>query len=356
MTKQATYRVVANGGILNGFQESDVVNAFAKLFDMTQEKALTYLEPNKLVNHSLTKSRADDYKVKIESLGIPVTVQCDEPESQPEASATQTISCPKCQLAQAKSTECTGCGIIFEKYNNRNETESPLETTSTVKDTDSADSSLPLFAFIAPLIAALIGAFVWKGIALSFGYELGLIAWAIGGAVGAAAVITGGRGDVMGGYCAVITLLAIFAGKYMIMSSVQLELATLFESESGSAMMTELYEEAEYDAQAFAVIDKSDASVKAFMVDHYYTDADEAIFVTDRELEDFRADIQPFLESDDPTQIYTAELGNEPSFAAAMSSASPTSMVFESLGFIDLLFAFFGLSTAFQLGRSGFKK
>lgn len=356
MTDQATYRVVANGGILSGFQETDVLNAFAKLFSMPQEQALAYLEPEKLINHSLTKARADDYKIKIESLGIPVTVQRDKPDSQPDASATQTINCPKCNLAQEKSVECSGCGIIFEKYNNRNKTENPVETALTEEYTDTMGDAVPLFVFIAPLLAAFIGAFIWKGIAISFGYELGLIAWAIGGAVGAAAFITGGRGDAIGGYCAVITLLAIFAGKYMIMSSVQNDIATLFDGEAGAVITTELYAAVEYDAQVFATIDRSDASLKAFMVDHDYTDAETATLVTDSELEDFRFQVQPFLESDDPTQMYAEEYTGEPSLAALMTRASPTSMVFRSLGFIDLVFAFFGFITAFRLGRSGFSK
>lgn len=371
MAVEATYRVVAGGGVLNGFEESEVVGSFAKLFSTTTEKASSFLQPETLINKNLTKSRADDYKTKLEALGLPVAVVLEtptvqeglRPEQQREQQREQpteqqtkqhAFTCPKCQLAQEKDVECIGCRIIFEKYTNRKNTSEALESSRTIVEDDHSENTLPATAFIAPLIAAAVGALAWKAIALSFSYELGLLAWAIGGAVGAAAAIAGARGEVMGGYCAAIALLAIFAGKYMTFSSYQQEIVTMFNDAGGSTFMTELYEEAQYDAEVFATVDKSDASVKQYMVDHAFSDAGDSIFVSDQELEDFRLEIQPWLESDTPEQMYSDGFDDEPDLASALTSTSPGSLVFESLDFIDLLFAFLGLSTAFQIGRSGY--
>jgi len=330
MNDQDTYQVVSTGGVINGFEESTAIASFAKVFSITPEKAASYLEP--------------DYKAKIESLGIPVIVMLD---STPliNANTGGVFTCPKCQREQQKAIECIGCGIIFEKYNIYDDVE-PVNAEVT--------SRRPLIAFIAPAVAAIVCAVICKVLALSSGFQFGLLAWAIGGAVGATAVIAGGRGNVTGGFCAVLALLAIFGGKYMIMSDQHRDFTAILTSDESTKHMSQIYEQTNQEAREFATIDKSDSSVKQFMIDHDYTEADALLFVTDSELKTFRDEIQPWLESDNPLGMYADSEFGEPNLAAAVSEVSPMSMLVKSVGLIDLLFIFFGLGTTFQLGRAGF--
>lgn len=65
------------------------------------------------------------------------------------------------------------------------------------------------------VLAGLVGAMVWAGIACFTGYEIGWIAWGIGAFVGFAfAFGSGGRGVQAGTIAVVITVLSIVAGKY----------------------------------------------------------------------------------------------------------------------------------------------
>ena len=365
MKESSKYQVVTSGGVLDGFDSADVIHSFCELFGATQEQAVIFLQPAKLINKNLSEAQAQEYKTKLEGLGLPVTVTIRaevESKTMAQPSSLQgavevDFQCPKCQLAQERSAECTGCGIIFEKYNAaiNAKVPEPDDIASEHPEEDIVDEDnqgIPAIAFILPVVAAIAGAFAWKAVALAIDYELGLLAWAIGGAVGAVAALMGGRGDVMGGYCAVLALVAIFAGKYMIMSTYHHELTAMFSGEGGGDFMAEILHEVEGEAEVFATLDMSDQSVKQFMVDYEYTDADAHSFVSDSELADFREEVQPWLLSDNPQGLIIGS-DDEPSLASALSDVSPVNMVFESLGMIDLLFAFLGLSTAFQLGRAG---
>ena len=359
MNDQDTYQVVSTGGVINGFEESTAIASFAKVFSITPEKAASYLEPDRMVNHRLPKSRAADYKAKIESLGIPVMVMLD---STPliNANTGGVFTCPKCQREQQKAIECIGCGIIFEKYNaalsnNPNNQTDALRIYDDVEPVNAeVTSRRPLIAFIASAVAAIVCALICKLLALSSGFQFGLLAWAIGGAVGATAVIAGGRGNVTGGFCAALALLAIFGGKYMIMSDQHRDFTAILTSDESTKHISQIYEQTNQEAREFATIDKSDSSVKQFMIDHDYTEADALLFVTDSELKTFRDEIQPWLESDNPLGMYAYSEFGEPNLAAAVSEVSPMSMLVKSVGLIDLLFIFFGLGTTFQLGRAGF--
>jgi hypothetical protein len=94
---------------------------------------------------------------------------------------------------------------------------------------------------------------------------------------------------------------------------------------------------------------------KAFMVEHEYSDAKAALFVTDAELKDFRNTTLPWLEKQYDTasaESVWQESGIE-ELQETMLDVSITSMLIDSLELLDLLFLFLGLSTAFQLGRAG---
>jgi len=87
------------------------------------------------------------------------------------------------------------------------------------------------------VIAGAIGAIVWAGIAYLTGYEVGWVAWAVGGLVGFGVVIgnSGQRNRYLGALAVVITVLTIVAAKY---TTVQLVLSN--DSEIMSAVVAGL--------------------------------------------------------------------------------------------------------------------
>jgi hypothetical protein len=221
----------------------------------------------------------------------------------------------------------------------------------------SSDHPSPSFVPVNPIAlaagaaAALAGAVLWAAIAYFTGYEIGYIAWAVGGLVGFAVAKTGGRGPACAVAAAVITVLGIFGGKlganwYFVEHGLD---------EEWSEMLTpQLYAEMQTDAQDFAALgpDPGEAEVRRFMVEHRYTDAPEPARVDEVELADFDAWQRPVLvrfTTDPPTFEEWQERAIADARASLSSELSLASAVVEDLGPIDLIFAFLAISTAFGL-------
>lgn len=92
-------------------------------------------------------------------------------------------------------------------------------------------------AIVGGVIAGAIGALVWAGIAYFTGYEVGWVAWGVGGLVGLGVVLgnSGERSPQAGVLAVVITVLALLAAKY---TTVQLVLSD--DDEIVSAMVAGL--------------------------------------------------------------------------------------------------------------------
>lgn len=68
---------------------------------------------------------------------------------------------------------------------------------------------------IGGALAGLVGAVIWAGVAYFTGYEIGWIAWGVGGMVGLGCFwASKGNSNQLGTIAVVITLLSILAGKY----------------------------------------------------------------------------------------------------------------------------------------------
>ena len=407
MADPQTYSIYTTGELISGFERETVLNTFSSVFSITPEKAEKFVDTKRLVKKDLVENEAKKYQTHLNKIGVAsnvYSVSSDGGSSRlvdfgaPEPalsispvdsskgndslvstnntnSATSTntkaslnkaaFSCPKCEEPQPKSEQCTSCGIFFQKYEQAKQQNDSVgaensrgrgsNTFTKANHDDCEDINIATIGLT--FAAAVVGAFLWKFIAFSFGYELGLVAWAIGGAVGAAAAMTGARGEMTGGLCAVLALLAIFGGKYMFASASLSELEVVFSGEGMGEYLDSMYDEANADKAAFAKINKDDASIKVFMIKHDYTDAEFAYSIDDTELQEFKEYTQPWLEEPQETAVSWDEFQEEiPDLSAAIEEISPTSMVFESLGPLDLLFAFLGLSTAFGLGRNGFSR
>ncbi|MGN7763168.1 hypothetical protein [Paenibacillus sp. 22594] len=84
------------------------------------------------------------------------------------------------------------------------------------------EKSRIVLPILGALLAAIVGGTLWAVIAIQTDYEIGLLAWAIGGLAGFAVVkLSGGRTNVAHQLIGVIaSLLGIFLGKYFIFSYV----------------------------------------------------------------------------------------------------------------------------------------
>ena len=70
-------------------------------------------------------------------------------------------------------------------------------------------------AIVGGALAGFVGAMIWAGISYFTGFEIGWIAWGVGGMVGLGCVWgSKGSGNLLGLTAVVITLLSILAGKY----------------------------------------------------------------------------------------------------------------------------------------------
>ncbi|MCP4589662.1 MAG: hypothetical protein GY842_02865, partial [bacterium] len=110
-------------------------------------------------------------------------------------------------------------------------------------------------AIIGAAAAAVLGAVVWAVITSATGYEVGIVAWGIGLAVGIGAKAFGGEGQVLGVVCAALALGSIFVGKVVAVQHVtEGQISGLMEA----ALDESFYEEVRQDAQHFAELESDE--------------------------------------------------------------------------------------------------
>lgn len=393
----ADYRIYTAGDIESGFDAAEAKKSFAQLFKITEEEAAAYLDRGKSIQKNISKEQAEKFQGKLLKIGITAIVeeiadptgglsllpvddattdqktshtdQLPEPPSQqPENTQAAFVSCYECNKVQQRAQSCTDCGaaLIQSKRPDKKPVaaarKSKVHSRATVNDKFDK-SGVSVKALLIPVCAAILGAFLWKFIAISTEREFGLVAWLLGGVVGFASVAVGFKGHNAGLACAALTVFAIFGGKYLVVSDYMTQAEQLFSSDGAGAAIQEMISYAEEERAAFARIDADDdLEVKNFMVKYGYSNARTGLLVSDSNLEDFRYSEQQWLQADvagsypDNFDLSnTGEYSDQgmPELAAAFSDISKVGLVFDSLDLLDLLFAFFGVSTAYQLGRSG---
>ncbi|MFT4582116.1 MAG: plasmid maintenance system antidote protein VapI [Gammaproteobacteria bacterium] len=380
-----TYRVVMSGEIIARYETELVAAHFAKLFKLTPEKADALVGTKRVLQEGIALELAKTYEDKLKGIGLGVAIEKElalveetEPttESKPEsigvastvqASAPATraapgMVCPKCRVEQTKAEQCTGCGVFMSKVlTQQTELEpsvrsSPSERATPAQSTASKDVVQPeansIKTLAVPALVALAGALLWYWVAMTFERELGVVAWLIGGAVGACAAAIGAKGETTGIICGVLVVLSIFGGKYMTTSAYQSMFIEQLSSssESGGDHLREIYDEQISDAALFSETVSDNESLRQFMVDTGYTEADHSADVSDEEIAGFREYSEPDLK---------ALLANRPRFDQwresmldnTLTEYSTLDFMLGNLGLLDILFLFFGVGTAFRLGR-----
>lgn len=395
MPNNAHFSVYSTGEAEDGHETATVQQEFAKLFGISDEKAERYFSNKKLIRKGLTQKQATDYQVNLKKIGMATVIESaivkapasndasvsaaaaapataglsllpeDHTESTSSSSTSsnhqKTITCPSCKVDQDKSPQCTACGIFFNKVSGsadattRNAKRSAKEV-SEAKSAKSAehhagDDANFIFPVLVASVVALILAFVWKLITIQTGYEFGIVAWAIGGIIGFVAARTGGRGEVAAVACAVLAVCAILGGKYMIEDYYLTQAESLFSGEVYDEVESE-YSQMQTDIENYQAIEQDDYTVKRFMSDEGYTNADSVTEISDEELEEFRVamtfniemlEVMPDLEAalGEMQEAHELEMGSESTFSYMMSN----------IGILGIIFILLGMSTAYKLVR-----
>jgi hypothetical protein len=405
------YNVIFRGALLDGYDLASVQAAFSKVFRMDNSQVEKYFTGQpRILRKKVDHQTAYKFKVALAKFGASVELQRLAPESAPEIEElslvpiegeeasqpvdaikhesatgstvdTSLFSCPKCQTEQNKRVACINCGIVFDKYlanqSLRNQNSHSLHTVadsnqSTISSQSEAGveneqvssaKSFGMKSMIASAMAAVLGALLWMFIAVQFDYELGLIAWLIGGAIGFSAAMFNSRGETAGIICGVLALLSIFGGKYLAYDTFIEEWTQVSSAPEQTSQFRMLYDEEVSMARMYVSQVKDEDSRREFMVNFGYSDSTNVNKVTRDELNFFEQEIAPQLtQIIDQSMTYEQwlkvtvgddfEPDAETGFDAGTDSFTTFDLVKESLGIIDLVFLFLGVGTAFRLARN----
>ncbi|MES9863928.1 MAG: hypothetical protein ABW157_01195 [Candidatus Thiodiazotropha sp. LLP2] len=371
---ETTYNIVFIGKLQQGFEKEQVEKAFSTLFKIPPEKTSQLLRKRRTLKKELRKEAAESLKKKLEGIGLEVSLESQEPiiATEPSLSlipieeeaskpvsqnvaeaAANSLTCPSCGTELATMTDpCPNCGVYPHKVLSRQQSRTSRASDSSIPvdvnpvDTSDSVDSLTMKGLIAGAIAALLGALLWKGITVAFDYELGFIAWAIGGGIGFAVAFSGNRGQTTAIFCAIMALVAILGGKYLFYSDLQNQMGEMLADSSQELRL--LYEEEMSDARALEAI-SSKTDMSQYMVDYGYSEASNAYSVTVEELNQFQNGIAPrLLGFADTTPSY--EEWYQSTIEDNFDSVSPLDILIESFDFIDAIFLLLGLSTAARIG------
>lgn len=206
--------------------------------------------------------------------------------------------------------------------------------------------------FFGAIIGAFLGAFLWAAITILTGYEVGYVAWAVGGLTGMGAMLMGGRGSVIGVTCAVLALAAILLGRLITINYVlDAELEAVAEEETSK----DAYNMMAAEAEEFAGL-TSDDDYPAFMAKHGYSESTTAGSITAEEVGWFTEYSVPRLRAfhaNKPSYEQWRAESEEEFYAYANAVYPPSQAILDSLSPIDLIFALLGIVTAYRIGANG---
>lgn len=382
------FNVYSAGSVVSGFQVSDVIQELIGLFKIDERRARHIIERAQPVKKNLDEKTAQAYKHKLESHGLavkltpvpspgqPLSLEPIDPppvstsDSHAVADSTMWL-CPKCSTEQVPSETCSGCGVYQHKVNAKGApfSHSPLKNAPSnidqarpKPDSSQVSSSLRASEFsrfigdgLSPLaiatgcVVALLGALLWRFIALTFDYELGLIAWLIGGAIGFSVAFAGGRGDVSGRLCGVLALVAILGGKYLMVTGFQEKIQDALSQSVNELEYKEMFEAERDIAMRYFELPHTRNNQQRFMFEYGYTDAISLSGVSEEEVADFNEYTVPrfqnLVENPEAYGQWSHSLSD------AFGDVSSIDLVVESIGLLDIVFLFLGIGTAFRLGR-----
>ncbi len=379
------FNVVFSGRILDGFNAGDVHKNFAKVFHIELGQVERYFSGNSITLKKNTDHKtAYKFKSVMAAFGAAAELQrvvsrpivslgeltlesiedCEKvkPHSINEEKVSIKFSCPKCSLPQDQGMECISCGIVFEKYffkNNNEALSTKRENTNQSKNqvdysglVSELGENINNKAFVAALLAAVLGAFIWKFVALIFELEFSFVAWGIGGAVGFSAAFLGAKGKKAGLICGLMVFAAIISGKHMI-----------YEEVINQAVSSIITTDDRYGLEEDALLGEVDtyyndvddiSSKKLFIYNNSYTDSETVEGVSRSDLEDFDEFILPKFESISEKRAAVSDIGRD-LISEYFDNMSIFEFIITNLGLLDMLFIFLGVTTAYRLADNGYK-
>lgn len=215
-------------------------------------------------------------------------------------------------------------------------------------------------ALAGALGAAVFGAMLWAAVMVATGYEIGFLAWGIGGMVGSASYALGGRGGNMGMIAAVLAVVGILGGR-LLGFHLALDSLMLGDSDEMVAEMLNManYEDDQYTAALYAKVSNRD-ELREFMSETWVSEALTPGAVTQEMIEEFYASgLAEYLEKihlERPTFDEWKEMAGPvytTLFTGLLGELDVTAwgLFKESFGPLDLLFLLLGVSTAFGIAR-----
>ena len=205
---------------------------------------------------------------------------------------------------------------------------------------------------VGAIVGAVLGALLWALISWGTGYEIGFVAWAVGGLVGGGAAYMGGRGTQMGMACAGLALASILVGK---IAAVHFSLDGELENIAAEFFTQDTYSEIRTDAVEFAKL-KSRDEYAQFMIQRGYTAASRVEDVDAAELAEFEKQTVPDLRKFTATTPSYSEWAEEQTATFVVNARAEVSVmdaVKEGFGMLDIVFGLLGVVTAFRLGEGG---
>lgn len=205
-------------------------------------------------------------------------------------------------------------------------------------------------AFVAACVAGLVGAGAWALLSIGANFEIGYLAWAIGGLVGLATVKLGGRGTLMAGAAAAIVLLSIFGGKYI---AVQADINSSIEEATDQSAFVAYIEEMTTDSEALKALGENPTNEQLAVMMHECSFVEEkSADVTDEQIADFREYNMPDLITFDAAEAdYAAWSQEQQAWITLQVDAAGgiVGFVGDDLGAMDLIFLLLGITTAFGM-------
>lgn len=280
------------------------------------------------------------------------TIQFDCPECGAEIKAPVTVAgktgkCPKCDArVEVPEAVAGAAGAAPEAEEavsapvRRPRTGSGVRRRRTAAPDPAAGENTGLAIGVAAG-GAVAGALIWAAISYFTNYEVGWIAWGVGGLVGGAAVLAGGRSQTVAIAAAVLAVLGIAAGKVLgfqfAVSAAAPELRQRLIDEGAEAG----YDELKWDASGLAALEDSsdDEQLVAYLEEHGYEGVTPVMF---------RTEVEPQLRQFHAEQP-TFDVWLDGIIEQSVDEVSAVDLAMSELNAIDLLFLFLGVSTAYGL-------
>jgi hypothetical protein len=191
-------------------------------------------------------------------------------------------------------------------------------------------------AMVVGGVVALLGALAWGLIAFYLHREFGLLAWAIGAAIGAAMVKAGAHGTLLAVAAGLLALASIASGKQIAFRLEVHQVTTKIAAE----LTPEMHAEQTKDAADWVALGAgaTDEQVKKFIAEHGY----------EGNAADFRIEVAPMLAEMAKNQPSLAQW-REQMQARFVDHMSFIDFVKEDFHPLDILFVILGIASAYGL-------